>query len=134
MSNTAYLFGISRYPDRVLAGVPNDLALMRRALIHQGFDPSAIHTFGDDQATRAGLHVALARIRDDLAATTNHADKHTCFVYFSSSGMLSIDPLAGGIQPIDGDVLDFSTALSFATLNEYLPVRPDLPITVVLDC
>ena len=134
MPNTAYLFGISRYPDHLLTGVPNDLALMRRALIHQGFDPSAIHTFGDDQATLVDLHTVLATIRDDLAATTNHPDKHTCFVYFSSCGMLSIDPLAGGIQPIDGDVLDFRTALSFAALNDYLTVRPDLPITLVLDC
>jgi Caspase domain len=134
MSNTAYLFGISRYPDHVLTGVPNDLALMQRALIHQGFDPSAIHTFGDDQATLAELHTVLTTIRDDLAATTNHPDKHTCFIYFSSCGMLSIDPLAGGIQPLDGEDLDFLTALSFTDLNAYLPVRPDLPITVVLDC
>ena len=67
-------------------------------------------------------------------ATTNGANKGTCFVYFSSSGMLSIDPLEGGIQPIDGDVLDFSTAFSFATLNDYLPAWPNLSITLVLDC
>jgi Caspase domain len=134
MPNTAYLFGISHYPDHRLTGVPNDLALMRRALIHQGFDPAAIHTFGDDQATLADLHAILAKIRDDLAATTNQTDKQSYFVHFSSSGMLSIDPLAGGIQPIDGDVLDFRTALPFAALNDYLPVRPNLAITLVLDC
>ena len=134
MSNTAYLFGISGYPDHVLTGVPNDLALIQRALIYQGFDPAAIHTFGDEQATLAGLHTVLATIRDDLAATAKHSQKHTCFVYFGSCGMLSIDPLEGGIQPIDGDVLDFSTALPFAALNAYLPVRPDLSITLLLDC
>ena len=134
MSNTAYLFGISRYPDHVLTGVSNDLALIQRALIHQGFAPSAIHNFGDEQATLAGLHAALAMIRDDLVATADHSEKHTCFVYFGSCGVLSIDPLEGGIQPLDGDVLDFSTALPFAALNAYLPVRPDLSITLVLDC
>ena len=134
MSNTAYLFGVSGYPDHVLTGVPNDLALIQRALIHQGFAPSAIHIFGDEQATLAGLHTALSTIRDDLAATAKHSEKHTCFVHFSSGGMLSIDPLAGGIQPLDGDVVDFSTALPFAALNAYLPVCPDLSITLVLDC
>jgi hypothetical protein len=134
MPNTAYLFGISHYPDHQLTGVPNDLALMRWALIHQGFDPAAIHMVGDDQATLVGLHAVLAKIRDDLAATPNQVDKQSCFVYFGSCGMLSIDPLAGGIQPIDGDVLDFRTALPFAALNDYLLVRPNLAITLVLDC
>lgn len=126
----AYLIGISHYPGHTLAGVPNDLALMRRALLHQEFDPSAIHTFGDEHGTLAALHDVLASIRADFA----EVDAGHCFVYFSGSGMLSIDPLLGGIKPIDGDDLDFRTALPFAALNDYLPVRPDVKVTVVLDC
>lgn len=130
MYHAAYLIGIRNYPGHILAGVPNDLALMQRALIRQGFDPSAIYTFGDDHATRAGLYDILALISNDFA----DVNRGSCFVYFSSSGMLSIDPLLGGIKPIDGDDLDFRTALPFSVLNDYLPVRPGIHVTVVLDC
>ena len=126
----AYLIGISDYPGHTLAGVPNDLALMRRALIHQEFDSSAIRTFGDEHGTLTALHNVLATIQADFA----EVDAGHCFVYFSGSGMLSIDPLLGGIKPIDGDDLDFRTALPFAALNDYLPVRPGVQVTVVLDC
>jgi len=126
----AYLIGISHYPGHPLAGVPNDLALMRRALLQQAFDPSAIHTFGDEHGTLSALHDVLATIQADFA----HVDAGHCFVYFSGSGMLSVDPLRGGVKPIDGDDLDFRTALPFAALNAYLPVRPGVQVTVVLDC
>lgn len=130
MYYAAYLIGISNYPGHALAGVPNDLALIQRALIHQGFDLSTIYTFGDDHATRTGLCDILAVIRNDFA----DVDSGSCFVYFSSSGMLSLDPLLGGVKPIDGDELDFRTALPFAALNDYLPVRRGIHVTVVLDC
>lgn len=126
----AYLIGISHYPGHALAGVPNDLALMRRALIHQGFASSAIRTFGDEYGTLTALHSLLSTIQADFA----QVDNGHCFVYFSGSGMLSIDPLLGGVKPIDGDDLDFTTALPFAALNVYLPVRPGVQVTVVLDC
>ena len=103
---------------------------MRRALIHQEFDPSAIRTFGDEHGTLAALYDVLATIQADFA----DVDAGHCFVYFSGSGMLSVDPLLGGIKPIDGDDLDFRTALPFAVLNDYLPVRPGVQVTVVLDC
>jgi len=126
----AYLIGISDYPGHSLASVPNDLALMRRALIHQEFDPSSIVTFGDEHGTLTALQAVLATIQADFA----DADSGHCFVYFSGSGMLSVDPLRGGVKPIDGDDLDFCTALPFAALNDYLPVRPGVQVTVVLDC
>ena len=64
----AYLIGISDYPGHPLAGVPNDLALMRRALLQQAFDPSAIRTFGDEHGTLAALHDVLATIQADFAS------------------------------------------------------------------
>jgi hypothetical protein len=130
MNSAAYLIGLSQYPGHLLAGVPNDLALMQCALVHQGFAPAAIHLFGDEVGTRAGLHTVLANVRADFA----NGEQGHCFVYFSGSGMLSFDPLLGGIKPLDGDDLDFTTALSFVALNEYLPVRPGMRVTVVLDC
>lgn len=130
MNSTAYLIGLSQYPGHVLTGVPNDLRLMQRALVHQGFAPAAIHTFGDEVGTLVGLHTVLASVHADFA----NVEQGHCFVYFSGSGMLAFDPLLGGIKPLDGDDLDFTTALSFATLNEYLPIRPGLKVTVVLDC
>jgi len=42
-----------------LAGVPNDLALIRRGLEQQGFAPEAIRTFGDEIGTLAGLRHVL---------------------------------------------------------------------------
>ena len=130
----AYLIGLTNYPNHPLAGVPNDLALMRRALEHQAFDPAAIHTFGDEFGTLAGLRHVLATIRNDFIDAENDVDESHCFFYFGGSGMLSVDPLQGGIKPIDGDDLDFTMALPFAELNDYLPVRPGIQVTVVLDC
>ena len=128
----AYLIGLTNYPHHPLAGVPNDLALLRRALIQQGFDPASIHPFDDGHGTFAGLRDVLRMIRDDFADTDQRGNH--CFFYFGGSGMLAVDPLQGGIKPLDGDDLDFSTALSFAELNNYLPVRPGIQVTVVLDC
>ncbi len=130
----AYLIGLTNYPKHTLAGVPNDLALMRRALIHQGFAPASIHTFGDEDGTLTGLRDFLRRISADFADTDTDPMGSRCFFYFGGSGMLSVDPLQGGIKPIDGDDLNFSTALSFAELNDYLPVRPGICVTVILDC
>lgn len=137
----AYLIGITNYPNHPLPGVPNDLALMQRALRHQGFAPEAIQTFGDEQGTLAGLHQVLATIREDFApvvadvvADATDNGLHHCFFYFSGSGMLAVDPLQGGIKPLDGDDLNFQSALSFAELNRYLPMCPGIQVTVVLDC
>lgn len=130
----AYLIGLTNYPTHRLAGVPNDLALIQSALIQQGFDPPSIHTFGDAHGTLAGLRNVLRMIRDEFAdAETDRMGNH-CFFYFGGSGMLSLDPLQGGIKPLDGEDLDFSTALPFAELNDYLPLRPGIQVTVVLDC
>lgn len=132
----AYLIGISDYPNHRLASVPNDLALLQRALVHQEFEPDAIHTFGNEIGTLGGLRDVLATIRDDFKdvdESDNGYDNH-CFFYFSGSGMLSLEPLRGGFKPIDGDDLDFRTALPFAELNDYLPIRPGTQVTVVLDC
>jgi len=129
----AYLIGLSTYPDHPLPGVPNDLALMRSALLHQGFASDDIQIVGNETGTLAGLRGVLATILDDFVDAENDWKSH-CFFYFGGSGMLAVDPLQGGIKPLDGDDLDFSTALPFAELNNYLPVRPGIQVTVVLDC
>lgn len=129
----AYLIGLTNYPNHALLGIPNDLALMQRALIHQGFDPDNIQTVGDESGTLNGLHHVLSTIRDDFVDAEHELNSH-CFFYFGGSGMLAVDPLQGGMKPLDGDDLDFSTALPFAQLNAYLPVRPGIRVTVVLDC
>ena len=129
----AYLIGLCNYPNHELPGIPNDLALMRRALIHQGFTPDAIQSFGDDFGTVDGLRHVLTTIRDDFADAEQGPDSH-CFFYFGGSGMLSVDPLEGGMKPLDGDDLDFRTAVPFAELNAYLPVQHGIRVTVVLDC
>ena len=130
----AYLIGLTGYPGHPLAGVPNDLALIQRALIQQGFAPDEIHTFGDEDGSVEGLRQVLSTIRDDFVdAEADFSDSH-CFFYFGGSGMLAVDPLRGGLKPIYGDELDFRTALPFTELNAYLPVRPGIRVTVVLDC
>ncbi len=130
----AYLIGLTNYPNHPLAGVPNDLALIRRALIQQGFDPAIIHTFGDAHGTLTRLRDVLEMIRDDFADADANQVRNHCFFYFGGSGMLAVDPLQGGIKPLDGEDLDFHTALPFAELNDYLPVRSGIKVTVVLDC
>lgn len=130
----AYLIGLSNYPGHPLAGVSNDLALMQRALTQQGFAPAAIHTFGDEHGTLAALHHVLTTVRDDFVDAEQDPALSHCFFYFSGSGLLALDPLRGGIKPLDGEDLDFRTALPFAELNHYLPVRPGIRVTVVLDC
>ena len=130
----AYLIGLTGYPGHPLAGVPNDLALIQRALIQQGFAPDEIHTFGDEDGTIDGLRQILTTIRDDFVdALADFSDSH-CLFYFGGSGMLAVDPLRGCLKPIDGDYLNFQTALPFADLNDYLPVRPGIRVTVILDC
>lgn len=135
----AYLIGLAAYPNHYLAGVPNDLALIRRGLEHQGFPPEALRTFGDEVGTLDRLRHVLTLIGNDFRPATvdtpisAEEDSH-CFFYFSGSGLLSVDPLLGGIKPLDGDDLDFRTALAFTELNRALPVRPGVQVTVVLDC
>lgn len=107
---------------------------MQRALHHQDFAPEEIRIFGDEHGTLTGLRQVLDTIRDDFADVTDNGIDHHCFFYFSGSGMLAFDPLQGGIKPLDGDDLNFQTALPFAALNDYLPVRPGIRVTVVLDC
>jgi len=135
----AYLIGLAAYPNHYLAGVPNDLALMRRGLERQGFAPAALRTFGDEVGTLEGLRHVLTLIDSDFRAVTGDAttpagEGSHCFFYFSGSGLLAVDPLLGGMKPLDGDELDFRTALTFAELNRALPVRPGVQVTVVLDC
>lgn len=129
MHHAAYLIGISQYPDHTLAGVPNDLTLMERALRHQNFADAAIHRFADEQATQDGLFRILARIRTDFASVR----RGLCFLHVSAGGMLALDPLRGGIQPLDGDEADFDTAVPFTALNDYLPVRSGVQVIAVLD-
>jgi len=126
---SAYLIGISRYPDHTLEGVPNDLDLIQRGLRHHQFPDSAIQRFADDQATRDGLQRILARLRADFADVA----RGFCFLHVGASGMLARDPLRGGIKPLDGDESDFDSALLFAALNDYLPVRPGVQVVVMLD-
>ncbi len=140
----AYLIGLAHYPHYTLAGVANDLALIKQGLQQQGFDPANIQIFGMDSGesgkeaviagTRADLEEIFLRIRADFAVAAPASATDHCFFYFGGSGMLALDPLRGGLQPTDGDPRDFQSALSFAALNCHLPVRSGSQVTVVLDC
>jgi len=130
----AYLIGLAHYPDHTLAGVPNDLVLIEQGLQQQGFAAAEIHTFGAADGTRAGLQRILTQIRTDFAAVEPASARSHCFFYFGGSGMLALEPLQGGFQPVDGDAANFQSALAFTELNRQLPVRPGIQVTVVLDC
>ncbi len=127
--HAAFLIGISRYPDHTLKGVANDLALLARALERRDYPPSAIHLFDDTRTTRSELHALLAEIRARYAGV----EGGSCYLHLGASGALSLEPLAGGVLPSDGDPGDFGTAVPFAALHRYLPARPGVRVTVTLD-
>ena len=106
----------------------NDLTLPARAVEHRTWPPSAIHLFPDTHTTQAGLHTLLAGIR----ARCEGAEEGSCHLRIGASGALSAEPRAGGILPSDGDPGDFATAVPFAAVNRYLPVRPGVRVVVTL--
>jgi len=127
--HAAFLVGISRYSDYTIKGVPNDLALLVRALQYRNYPPTAIYVFDDSHTTRAALHALFSEIQ----ARYKDATSGSCYLHISASGALSIDPIVGGILPGDGDACDFSTAFPFPALNQYLPVRPGIRVVVTVD-
>src|ERR1041384_4405787 len=124
----AFLVGLSRYPDHRLP-TSNDVALLSGALTHRGYPRDAIGVFDDSHTTHAALLEVLAHIRTAYTGVRSGS----CYVHVGASGACSSEPVQGGILPIDGDALDFATALPFATLNQYLPVRDGVRVIVTLD-
>lgn len=129
MQHHALLIGISRYPDHAIAGVPHDLALLRQALLRRNYPEAAIEVCLDTHPTRADLHALLSRI----AARYARIEQGSLYVHISASGALQIEPLAGGVLPIDGDGGVLESTLSFAELNRYLPQHPDIRVVLTLD-
>jgi hypothetical protein len=129
MKNAAFLIGISRYPDHVIKGVPNDLDLLARALQAHNYPRAAIHLFKDTHTTLAELRTLLAHIRAEYEGI----HRGTCYLYLGGSGAVSLEPLRGGLLPTDGDPCDFSTVLPFDALNEALPVRPGIRVALTID-
>jgi len=129
MKNSAYLIGISQYKDHSNAGVPNDLELLVRALLHRNYPRSTIRVFNDTHTTLAGLHDLFGQIRSEYRDVATGS----CYVHIGASGTFAQNPLRGGMLPGDGDVLDFDTAFPFAALNEYLPARLGIRVVVTLD-
>ncbi|MGB0388904.1 MAG: caspase family protein [Ardenticatenaceae bacterium] len=130
IKNAAFLIGISQYPDHTLKGVPNDLDLLANALQERNYAKEAIHIFSDTQTTQAELHTLLAQIQ----AEYQDVEQGTCYLHIGASGVLSFEPLAGGVQPTDGEVLNLSKGLPFSVLNDYLPVQPGIRVMATLDC
>lgn len=129
MKHSAYLIGISRYKDHSNAGIPNDLELLVRALLHRNYPRSAICVFNDTHTTLAGLHDLFGQIRSEY----RDVETGSCYLHIGASGTFAQNPIRGGVLPSDGDVLDFQTAFPFDALNEYLPVRPGICVVVTLD-
>jgi hypothetical protein len=125
----AFLIGIREYRDHTIPGVSNDLALLARGLQHRNYPPSAIHIFDDTHKTQAQLRELLAQIGAHYAG----GEQGSCYLHIAASGALSLEPLAGGILPYDGQLDDWSTILPFASLNEYLPLREGTQVTVTLE-
>ncbi len=125
----AYLVGISRYPDHTLQSVPNDLALLAQALEHRGYPSSAIHVFNDTHTTRA----ALLQLFSDISRRYADVEDGSCYLHIGASGMLSSTPLAGGMLPSDGNLLDWNTAVPFAALNAYLPLREGVNVMLTIE-
>ena len=125
----AFLIGIRTYPDHGLPSVANDLPLLAAGLRHQGYAHAALHVFDDTHTTRAALVDLLRHIRARYTGVTDGS----CLVHFGASGALSLDPLEGGVLLSDSDPTDFRTALPFAALNEYLPLRPGVRVTTIVD-
>lgn len=127
--HSAFLVGISRYSDHTVKGVPNDLALLVRALRNRNYSSTAIHVFDDSHTTYAALHALFSEIQARYKDVRNGS----CYLHISASGALSIEPIVGGILPSDGNVLDFSTAFPFLALNQFLPIRPGIRVVVTID-
>lgn len=125
----AFLIGIREYANHHIHGVSNDLALLAQALRHRYYPPSAIHVFDDTHKTQAQLRDLLAQIRSRYVKV----EQGSCYLYIGASGALSLEPLIGGILPYDGAPGDWSTMLPFASLNEYLPLREGIRVTVTLE-
>jgi hypothetical protein len=128
MKNAAFLVGISKYPDHTIKGVPNDLDLLAKALQQHNYPEGVIHVFKDTHTTLADLHSLLAQIQ----AEYKDVERGTCYLHVGASGALSLEPISGGVLPSDGDLCDFSTALPFGALNEYLPVRPGIRVILTI--
>jgi len=129
MRNEAFLVGISQYPDHTIGGIPNDLELLALALQQRNYPKAAIHVFNDTHTTLAELYALLAQIQTAYRDVANGS----CYLHIGASGTLSIDPIRGGVLPRDGDLSNFETALPFAALNEYLPIRPGVQVTLTID-
>jgi hypothetical protein len=119
----------SRYPDHRLKGVANDLALLAHALQHQQYPVPSIHIFENTHTTRAALHDLFSEIRTHY----NNTEQGSCSIHISARAMFSPASMPGGVRPSDGDLSDFSTAFSFATLNHYLPLHPGIRVTTTID-
>lgn len=124
--NKAFLIGISQYSDHVLKGVSHDLTLLTNSLRQYGYAADDIYCFSQPYQTLADLHRILKQLRRSVK-------RGTCLLYVGASGVLSLNPLQGGILPSDGQEDDLKTALSWSTLNAYLPVHPDIQVTVIID-
>ena len=57
----------------------------------------------------------------------------SCSLHIGASGMLSYTPLAGGILPSDGDLLDWNTAVPFEASNAYLPLREGVRVMLTIE-
>lgn len=90
----AFLAHYAAYAGYPLAGIPNDPALMQRALRHQDFAPEEIQTIGDEAGPLAGLRQVLATIWEDFADVADDGMGHHCFFYFSGSGWMDVDKKA----------------------------------------
>jgi hypothetical protein len=124
----AFLIGVGNYPDHPQP-VTNDLALLRRALLSRGYQPSDVHVFDSSHTTRRALLDLFESIRQVYAT----AAAGSCYVHVTASGVLAMEPLAGGIRPSDGTYEEFASAITFGVLNDYLPTRLDIHSVVTLD-
>lgn len=84
-ARTALLVGLDNAPGgSPLPGSRADVHTMRRALLMYGFDPGAIVTLVEGQATRAAIHAAL----DQIAARTSD-DSITVVLFAAHSSWTS---------------------------------------------
>jgi hypothetical protein len=124
----AFLIGVGNYPDHQVP-VGNDLALLRGALLSRGYRASDVHVFDNSHTTRAALLDMFDSIRRSYASEA----LDSCYLHISASGVISEDPLEGGILPSDGRSDDFTSGVSFGVLNDCLPLRFGAKSVVTLD-
>jgi hypothetical protein len=124
----AFLIGVGKYPDHHVP-VGNDLDLLRRALLSRGYDASNVHVFDNSHTTR----IALLELLGTISRISAREGLSSCYVHVSASGVISEDPLEGGILPSDGSVEDFSSGIPFGVLNDYLPLSTAAKSVVTLD-